>query len=62
MYYSPNIIGVIKSMWVRQAGRMAHTGEKKNAHRVLVWKPEGKRPRERPRHRWEDSNQLIFKK
>ena len=42
-------------MRVRQAGRMARAGEKNNAHRVLVGKPEGKRPRGRPRHRWEDN-------
>jgi hypothetical protein len=29
-------------------------GEERGVHRVLVWKPEGKRPLVRPRHRWED--------
>jgi hypothetical protein len=37
-------------------------GEKKNTHRVLVGKPEGKRPLGRPRHRWENNIKCIFKK
>ena len=34
---------------------MAHMGEERGVHRVLVGKPEGKRPLERPRRRWEDN-------
>ena len=34
---------------------MAHMGEGRGVHRVLVWKPEGKRPLGRPRRRWEDN-------
>ena len=34
---------------------MAHTGERRGIYRVLVGKPEGKRPLGRPRHRWEDN-------
>ena len=34
---------------------MAHMGEGRDLHRVLVGKPEGKRPLGRPRHRWEDN-------
>ena len=34
---------------------MAHMGEGGGVHRILVGKPEGKRPLERPRHRWEDN-------
>jgi hypothetical protein len=30
-------------------------GEKKNAYRILVGKPEGKRPLGRPKHKWEDN-------
>jgi hypothetical protein len=33
---------------------MAHMGEERNVYRVLMEKPEGKRPLGRPRHRWED--------
>ena len=34
---------------------MARLEEGRGAHKVLVWKPEGKRPLGRPRHRWEDN-------
>jgi hypothetical protein len=33
-------------------------GEEREVHRVLVGKPEGKRPLGRPRHRWEDNIKL----
>jgi hypothetical protein len=39
---------------MRWAGHVAHMGEERKVYRVLVGKPEGKRPRVRPRHRWED--------
>jgi hypothetical protein len=39
---------------MRWAGHVARIGEEKNVYRVLMGKPEGKRPLERPRHRWED--------
>jgi len=35
-------------------GHVAHVGEVRGAYRVLVGKPEGKRPLGRPRYRWED--------
>jgi len=40
---------------MRWAGHMARMGEGRGVHRVLVWKPEGKRPLGRPRCRWEDN-------
>ena len=40
---------------MRWAGHLAHMGEGRGVHRVLVGKPEGKRPLGRPRHRWEDN-------
>jgi hypothetical protein len=43
---------MMKSRRVRWAGHVAHKGEKRNVYRILVEKPEGKRPLERPRHRW----------
>jgi hypothetical protein len=43
---------MIKSRRVRWAGHVARMGEKRNAYRILVGKPEGKRPLGRPRHRW----------
>jgi hypothetical protein len=39
---------------MRWAGYVARMGEGKNVYRVLVGKPEGKRPLGRPRRRWED--------
>jgi len=44
---------VIKSR--RQAGHVAGMGERRGVYRVLVGKPEGKRPLGRPRRRWEDN-------
>jgi hypothetical protein len=40
---------------MRWAGRVAQIGEKRNVYRLLVGKPEGKRPLGRPRHRWMDN-------
>jgi hypothetical protein len=54
LYSSPNL-GVIKSRTVRWAGHVAHMGERRGAYRVLVRKPEGKRPFGRPRLVWEDN-------
>jgi hypothetical protein len=50
-----NIVRVIKSRRLRWAGRVARVGEGKGVHRVLVGKPEGKRPLGRPRRSWEDN-------
>ena len=46
---------VVKSRRVRWAGHVARMGEDSGVHRVLVGKPEGKRPLGRPRRRWEDN-------
>ena len=51
----PNIVRVVKSRRMRWAGYVAHMGEGRGLHRVLVRKPEGKRPLARPRRRWEDN-------
>jgi hypothetical protein len=40
---------------MRWAGQVARTGEKRNAYRLLVGKPEGKRPLGRPKRRWVDN-------
>jgi hypothetical protein len=55
LYSSPSIIRIIKSMKMRWAGHVARMGEKRNAYRLLVGKPEGKRPLGRPRRRWGDN-------
>jgi hypothetical protein len=49
------IVRVVKSRGMRWAGHVARMGEERGVHRVLVGKPEGKRPLERPRRRWEDN-------
>jgi hypothetical protein len=54
VYSSPYIIRQIKSRRMRWAGHVARMGEGRNVYRVLVGKPEGKRPLGRPRRRWED--------
>jgi hypothetical protein len=53
LYSSPDIIRQIKSRRMWWAEHVAHMGEGRNVYRVLVGKPEGKRPLVRPRHRWE---------
>jgi hypothetical protein len=51
-YSSPNIIRMIKSRRMRWAGYVERMGAKRTAYRILVGKPEGKRPLGRPRRRW----------
>jgi hypothetical protein len=53
LYLSPDIIRQIKSRGMRWAGHVACMGEGRNVYRVLVRKPEVKRPLGRPRRRWE---------
>jgi hypothetical protein len=48
LYSSPSIIRIIKSRRMRWAGHVARMGERRNAYRLLVGKPEGKRPLGRP--------------
>jgi len=50
LYFSP-IMWVIKSRRMRQAGHVARVREGRDLDRVMVWKPEGKRPMGRPRRR-----------
>jgi len=46
LYSSLNIVRVIKSRRMRWAGHMARMGEERGVYRVLLGKPEGKRPLE----------------
>jgi hypothetical protein len=55
LYSSPSIIRIIKSRKMRWLGHVARMGEKRNAYRLLVGKPEVKRPLGRPRRRWVDN-------
>ena len=55
LYSSPNIVRVIKLRRMRWAGNVASMGEKRGIYRVLLGKPEGKRPLGRPRRRWKDN-------
>jgi hypothetical protein len=52
LYSSPDIVRVMKSRRMRWTGHVAVMGEERWAYRVLVGKPEGKRPLGRPRRRW----------
>jgi len=61
LYSLPNIVRVVKSRRVRWAGHVAHMGEGRGVHRVLVGRPEGKRPLGRPRRRWEDNIKMDLR-
>jgi hypothetical protein len=54
-YCSPNIVRVIEWRRMRWAGHVARMGKRRGVYRVLVGKPEGKRPFGRRRRRWEDN-------
>ena len=55
LYSSLNIVRVIKSRRMRWTGHVASMGEEKGVYRVLVGKPEGRKPLGRPRRRWVDN-------
>ena len=61
LYCSPNIVRVIKSRRMRWVGHVARMGERRGVYRVLVGKPEGKRPLGRPSNKWEKLR-WIFRK
>jgi hypothetical protein len=60
MYASHNIVRVIKSRRMRLVRHMARMGERRGVYRVLVGKPEGKKPLGRARRRWEDNIEMDF--
>jgi hypothetical protein len=61
LYFSPNIVRVIKSRRIRWTGHVARMGEERVVYKVLVGKPEEKRPLGRPRCRWEDNIRMDLR-
>jgi hypothetical protein len=59
LYSLPNIIRMIKTRGMRWAGHVAGMRKTRNAYRILVGKPEGKRPLGRPRRRWVGNIQIY---
>jgi len=53
--YNSYFVRVIKSKRMRKTGHVAFMGKRRGVYRILVGKPEGKRPLGRPRRRWEDN-------
>jgi hypothetical protein len=58
LYSSPDVIRMVKSGSMRWVGHVARMGEKRNAYRLLVRKPERNKPLGRPRRRWVDNIRL----
>jgi hypothetical protein len=61
LYSSPNIVRVINSRSVRWAGHVARMEVGRRVYRILVGRPEGKRPLGRPRCKWEDNIKLDLR-
>jgi len=61
LYFLPYIIRIIKSRRMKWAIQVAHVGEVRNAYKILVGKPEGKRPPGRSRHRGEGNIKLDLR-
>jgi hypothetical protein len=61
LYSSPDIIRQVKSRRMRWAGHVARIGEETKVYKILVGKPEGKRPLGRPRRTWEDGIRMDLR-
>jgi hypothetical protein len=61
LYSPPNIVKVIKSRMMRWAGHVARMEAGRGVYRILVGRPEGKRPLGRPRLRWEDDIKMDLR-
>jgi hypothetical protein len=61
LYSSPDIIRQVKARQMRWVGHVARMGEERKVYKVLVGKPEGKRPLGRPRCRWEDGIRMDLR-
>jgi hypothetical protein len=60
LYSSPDIISQVKANEV--PGHVAHMGEARKMYKVLVGRPEGRRPLQSPRRRWEDGIRIYLQK
>jgi hypothetical protein len=60
LYCSHSIVREMKLRRIRCAGHVARMGERSGVYRVLVGKPDGKRPLGRPRRRWEDKGKAVL--
>jgi len=60
LYSSPNFLRVIISRIMRWDGHVPRMEEERGVQKVLVEKPEGKRPLGRPRRRWEDNIKIYL--
>jgi hypothetical protein len=61
LYSSRNIVRVMKSRRMKWVGHVTCMGERRRIFRVLMGKPEGKRPLGRPKHRWEDNIKMDLR-
>jgi hypothetical protein len=61
LYSSPDIVRQVNSRRMRLAGHVARMGEKRKVYKVLLGKPEEKRPLGRPRRRWEDGIRMDLR-
>jgi hypothetical protein len=61
LYLSPDNIRQVRSRRMRWAGHVARMGEERKMYKVLVGKPEGKRPLGRPKRRWEDGVRMDLR-
>jgi hypothetical protein len=61
LYSSTDIIRQVKSWRMRWAGHVARTGEERKLYKLLVGKPEGKRPMGRSRRRWENGIRMDLR-
>ena len=60
LHTSPELVWLIKSTRMRWVGHVARMVERRGVYRVVVGKPEKKRPLGRPRRRWEDNIKIEF--
>jgi hypothetical protein len=61
LYSFPSIIRIIKSRRMRWAGCVARMGTRRNAYKILVGKPERRRPLGRPRRRWVENIKMDLR-